>query len=31
LVIVMTRNQAGKDFDKHHREFIAAIAESVSK
>lgn len=29
LVVVMTRNTAGANFDKYHRQFVAAIAESL--
>jgi hypothetical protein len=30
LVISMTRNAAGKNFDKYHRQFIAAIIENLT-
>ncbi len=31
MVIVMTRNAAGKNFTDYHRQFLAAITDSISK
>ena len=31
LVIVMCRNQAGKNFDQYHPRFIRAIVEGIVK